>query len=181
MSRALPFFRRRARIFLPFFVLIRFRNPWSRFLFKFEGFRDVNDMVQFSFRPFSYQLSILWVNGIRVKRIFGSFTCYSRFCSLTGYRQEDIVEFSFLAFSPSIEQDFFCYDPSKDSRISFLSKSPNGNTSRPLPGPWPLNMVSLKFGFPYLNSLNCTPGVSGEPRTLSKRKCIPSQTGTEVL
>ena len=70
VSLVLPFFRRRARTFLPFLVLIRFRNPWSRFLFKFEGFRDVNDMVRFSFRPFSYELSILWVNGMRVKRIF---------------------------------------------------------------------------------------------------------------
>jgi hypothetical protein len=70
VSLALPFFRRRARTFRPFLVLIRFRNPWSRFLFKFEGFRDVNDMVRFSFRPFSYELTILWVNGMRVKRIF---------------------------------------------------------------------------------------------------------------
>jgi hypothetical protein len=108
VRRDLPFFRRRARTFRPFLVLIRFRNPWSRFLFKFEGFRDVNDMIGFSFRPFSYELSILWVNGMRVKRIFDSFTRYGRISSLTGYGQEDIVGFDFLAFFYSIEQELLC-------------------------------------------------------------------------
>ncbi len=72
VSFTLPFFRRRARTFRPFFVLIRFRNPWSRFLFKLEGFRDVNDMIHFSFLAFFHRLTILWVNGIRVKLIFHS-------------------------------------------------------------------------------------------------------------
>lgn len=84
VSLALPFFRRRARTFRPFLVLIRLRNPWSRFLFKFEGFRDVNDMMQFSFRPFSYELTILWVKQIRVKRIFGTPPVYTHIHSLTG-------------------------------------------------------------------------------------------------
>jgi len=70
VSRCRPFFRRRARTFLPFLVLIRFRNPWSRFLFKFDGFRYVSDMALFSFQPFSYELTILWVNSMRVKQNF---------------------------------------------------------------------------------------------------------------
>ncbi len=78
VSLTLPFFRRRARTFRPFLVLIRLRNPWSRFLFKFEGFRDVNDMIQFSFRPFSYELTILWVKRMIVKRIFCSPIVHTR-------------------------------------------------------------------------------------------------------
>ena len=70
VSRCRPFFRRRARTFLPFLVLIRFRNPWSRFLFKFDGFRYVSDMALFSFQPFSYELTILLVNSMRVKQNF---------------------------------------------------------------------------------------------------------------
>lgn len=37
VSRARPLARRRAITLRPFFVLIRFRNPCSRFRFNFEG------------------------------------------------------------------------------------------------------------------------------------------------
>jgi hypothetical protein len=37
VSRARPLARRRAMTLRPFFVLIRFRNPCSRFRFSFEG------------------------------------------------------------------------------------------------------------------------------------------------
>lgn len=99
VSRCRPFFRRRARTFLPFLVLIRLRNPWSRFLFKFDGFRYVSDMALFSFQPFSYERVILWVNRMRVKQNFFFLTLYSQFSSLTEYKLEDIVWLDFLIFS----------------------------------------------------------------------------------
>ncbi len=68
VKRYRPFFRRRARTFRPFFVLMRFRNPWSRFLFKFEGCRNVIDTGEFSFQAFSYEPVILWGRPTGVKR-----------------------------------------------------------------------------------------------------------------
>lgn len=47
VKRYRPFFRRRAKTFRPFLVLIRFRNPWSRFLFRFDGCRYVIDTEQY--------------------------------------------------------------------------------------------------------------------------------------
>lgn len=43
-KRARPFARRRARTFRPFLVLMRLRNPWSLFRFRFEGCLNVADM-----------------------------------------------------------------------------------------------------------------------------------------
>src|SRR5213594_782377 len=45
VSRARPLARRRANTFRPPFVLIRFLNPCSLFLFKFEGSLKVVDMA----------------------------------------------------------------------------------------------------------------------------------------
>jgi len=44
VKRARPFARRRAKTFRPFFVLIRLRNPCSRFFLRFDGCADVNDI-----------------------------------------------------------------------------------------------------------------------------------------
>jgi hypothetical protein len=44
VSRTRPFALRRARTFRPCLVLIRLRNPWSRFRFSFDGCLYVNDM-----------------------------------------------------------------------------------------------------------------------------------------
>jgi hypothetical protein len=44
VSLARPLARRLAKIFRPDFVLIRFRNPWSLFLFKFDGCLKVKDI-----------------------------------------------------------------------------------------------------------------------------------------
>ena len=45
VSLARPLALRRAKIFRPCFVLIRFRKPWSLFLFKFDGCLNVKDIV----------------------------------------------------------------------------------------------------------------------------------------
>src|SRR5437867_1344202 len=45
VSRALPLALRRANIFRPPFVLIRFLNPWSLFLFKLDGSLKVVDIA----------------------------------------------------------------------------------------------------------------------------------------
>lgn len=68
VKRYRPFFRRRARTFRPFFVLMRFRNPWSRFLLRFDGCRYVIDTEQVSFQSFSYERTILWGQPASVKR-----------------------------------------------------------------------------------------------------------------
>lgn len=46
VSLARPLALRRAKTFRPCFVLIRFRKPWSLFLFKFEGCLNVKDIVK---------------------------------------------------------------------------------------------------------------------------------------
>ncbi len=43
VNRARPLARRRARTRRPFFVLMRFRKPCSRFFFRLDGCRNVND------------------------------------------------------------------------------------------------------------------------------------------
>lgn len=43
VNRARPLARRRARTRRPFFVLMRFRKPCSRFFLRFDGCRNVND------------------------------------------------------------------------------------------------------------------------------------------
>lgn len=43
--RARPFALRRAKTFRPFFVLIRLRNPCSRFRFNLEGCWNVKDIA----------------------------------------------------------------------------------------------------------------------------------------
>lgn len=68
VKRYRPFFRRRARIFRPFFVLMRFRKPWSRFLLRFEGCRYVIDTEHFSFQSFFHERCILWGRSACVKR-----------------------------------------------------------------------------------------------------------------
>lgn len=45
VSRARPLARLRANTFRPPFVLIRFLNPWSLFLFKFDGSLKVVDIA----------------------------------------------------------------------------------------------------------------------------------------
>lgn len=44
VKRARPLARRRAKTFRPFLVLIRLRNPCSRFFLRFDGCWDVKDM-----------------------------------------------------------------------------------------------------------------------------------------
>lgn len=77
-KRARPFARRRARTFRPFLVLMRLRNPWSLFRFRFEGCLNVADMKR------------LQCSQNRLHHIGGSLTLSMKACKRTrvdGVRQ----------------------------------------------------------------------------------------------
>ncbi len=71
-KRARPFARRRARTFRPFLVLMRLRNPWSLFRFRFEGCLNVADMQRLQYsknRVASYRRVSHPVNKRRMKAL----------------------------------------------------------------------------------------------------------------